>query len=457
MKNVCLSTLSKYNTDDKNNSKHKIKIAKFSGDRKNNYKPSFLKSPIIKKRLFGLSTNLKLKNKKKFTSELNSIKVIKLSTSPSFKGNTQNFFCSEQKFFYSPTMTPFKEHCSKINYIKKKKNYNCKIDNSTNLILKLKELKEIKNKRKINFFKFNQEKNNKNKSTSFENKSTNCNNTYNNLTSRHENTKEINQKEKNHNNKNLNTNKRTPIKKIEIQLDNNFKCNNNKCLYNQFSAENILNKGKDKKLFTYSFLKDIKERKFSDFIDCLDYSRIKKRNKTQSQDKKTIVNNSSYFGKSQKEKIKKKYIHEKKMRGALEYGKIIDSQRKKNNDGYINNYFYHFILNNAKKENKNEEIDNDGPLSEKRMKLKIMNSPDSFLYYIYYCIKRGLKYKEPRIFLSKMKMRDKFRYYKKDLEGLEQKANFEVFNLKKQRAIGSDARLKGRIISTNTFLDLAFG
>ena len=59
--------------------------------------------------------------------------------------------------------------------------------------------------------------------------------------------------------------------------------------------------------------------------------------------------------------------------------------------------------------------------------------------------------------LLKLDLKKRFSEYKKDLNKLEQKARFELFNLKKQRVIGNEINMKGRVISTNSFFSLAFG
>ena len=46
--------------------------------------------------------------------------------------------------------------------------------------------------------------------------------------------------------------------------------------------------------------------------------------------------------------------------------------------------------------------------------------------------------------------------YKKELNKIEQRARLELFNLQKQIVIGNEVNIKGKIISTNTFFDLAF-
>ena len=56
---------------------------------------------------------------------------------------------------------------------------------------------------------------------------------------------------------------------------------------------------------------------------------------------------------------------------------------------------------------------------------------------------------------KKLDLHRRFEEYKKDLKNIEQSARFEVFNLKKQRIIGNEVNMKGKIISTNTYFNLA--
>ena len=58
---------------------------------------------------------------------------------------------------------------------------------------------------------------------------------------------------------------------------------------------------------------------------------------------------------------------------------------------------------------------------------------------------------------KKFNLKRRFYEYKKDLNKLEQRARYELFNLKKQRVIGNEINMKGKVISTNTFFDLAYG
>ena len=58
--------------------------------------------------------------------------------------------------------------------------------------------------------------------------------------------------------------------------------------------------------------------------------------------------------------------------------------------------------------------------------------------------------------MKKLDLKRRFLEYKKDLSKLEQNARFQLFNLKKERIIGNEINMKGKINSTNTFFDLAF-
>ena len=120
------------------------------------------------------------------------------------------------------------------------------------------------------------------------------------------------------------------------------------------------------------------------------------------------------------------------------------------------------IRNNFNGKNKiiNENYKNDGFENIKEKKTyniakKLLDEPNSFLYLMFNKIKNQ-KFDEDGN-PQKMDLKKRFSEYKKDLNKLEQKARFELFNLKKQRVIGNEINMKGRVISTNTFFTLAFG
>ena len=86
---------------------------------------------------------------------------------------------------------------------------------------------------------------------------------------------------------------------------------------------------------------------------------------------------------------------------------------------------------------------------------KLIDEPSSFIYVMYNKMKRSKLRQIDN--LKKISLKNKIREYKKEIVKLEQKARYQIFNLKKQVAIGAEDTIKGKIISTNTFFDLAFG
>ena len=125
---------------------------------------------------------------------------------------------------------------------------------------------------------------------------------------------------------------------------------------------------------------------------------------------------------------------------------------------------FHLKINKIfKGENKNitsENYKNEGFESKKEIATyniakKLIDNPNSFVYLMFNKIK-GCKFDEEGNPL-KLDLKKRFNEYKKDLDKLEQKARYELFNLKKQRVIGNEIAMKGRINSTNTFFTLAFG
>ena len=54
-------------------------------------------------------------------------------------------------------------------------------------------------------------------------------------------------------------------------------------------------------------------------------------------------------------------------------------------------------------------------------------------------------------------MKEKFNYFKKDLQELENETYKEVSNLKKQLAVANKSNSRGNAKSSKCFLDLAFG
>ena len=124
----------------------------------------------------------------------------------------------------------------------------------------------------------------------------------------------------------------------------------------------------------------------------------------------------------------------------------------KKNDFNINS-----LLNQDKKilkriNKKDEKYEDKKILQTINLGKKLIDNPNSILYLIYN--KLRLQNDEEGN-LKKYNLKQRFLDYKKDINKLEESARFELFNLKKQRAIGNEVNMKGKIISTNSFFDLA--
>ena len=114
---------------------------------------------------------------------------------------------------------------------------------------------------------------------------------------------------------------------------------------------------------------------------------------------------------------------------------------------------YNYLNNNNHNENKNQEIETKKDINNQLNKL--FDNPNSFVYLMFNEMKRPKfnEFESQTSFIIKRR----FNEYKKDLNKLEQRVRYELFNLKKQRVIGNEINMKGKINSTNTFFDLAFG
>ena len=150
----------------------------------------------------------------------------------------------------------------------------------------------------------------------------------------------------------------------------------------------------------------------------------------------------------------------------------LQEKNKNNRRIKLGNSNYIFNKNSIKKEKKiepkiynliNKKEDNNiniyNKIENKKNSLtynlakELIDNPNSFVYLLYNNI-RSQKYDEegkPR----KLDLKQRFLDYKKDLNKLEQSTRFELFNLKKERAIGNEVNMKGKVISTNSFFNLA--
>lgn len=110
---------------------------------------------------------------------------------------------------------------------------------------------------------------------------------------------------------------------------------------------------------------------------------------------------------------------------------------------------------NIEENHKNEDFEDEKDRKAYNIGKKLIDNPNSFIYLMFNKLKNRQFDEEGNI--KKMDLKKRFLEYKKDLDRLEQKARFEIFNLRKERAIGNEVNMKGRIISSNTFFNLAFG
>ena len=106
-------------------------------------------------------------------------------------------------------------------------------------------------------------------------------------------------------------------------------------------------------------------------------------------------------------------------------------------------------ISNAKinKKNKQHKYHN----SYSKRELELLDNPDSFFFQLYH----GTKEIEKNYINNfKLKKDEKIREYRKFIKKDEEEANKQLFLLKKDIGIGNDEKLYGKIISSNTFLDL---
>ena len=111
------------------------------------------------------------------------------------------------------------------------------------------------------------------------------------------------------------------------------------------------------------------------------------------------------------------------------------------------------ILNTRNKNTKTEENKKKSLVSYNIIR-SLLDNPDSAIYLLFQRIKKYHFDQEGN--MKKLDLKRRFLEYKKDLNKLEQNARFQLFNLKKERIIGNEINMKGKINSTNTFFNLAF-
>ena len=150
------------------------------------------------------------------------------------------------------------------------------------------------------------------------------------------------------------------------------------------------------------------------------------------------------------------------MKSIKNYKSFIPIERKSTNKAEFDIQAYNYLNNsksnikNEKKSNKEKEDKEDTKKSLIYNKIKkLIDEPSSFVYLMYNQMQRlKLKKKEN---VKNISLKNRIREYKKNILKLGKSAQYQIFNLKKQVAIGAEDTIKGKIISTNTFFDLAFG
>ena len=183
---------------------------------------------------------------------------------------------------------------------------------------------------------------------------------------------------------------------------------------------------REKKLFTYNFVKDTQRFHCSTIF-------FKRENKNKSHNKSNF--DLAFFSNILKDDDKSNnFIKNKKLKKFLFKNKL--EINTNNNSKYKKVPNIISKLKVSKTENKkitNDDINNFNKTKiNVKLKKKLIDSPDSLFYYIYNYVNDKKNNIEQKIYYSKIDIEKKFRFYKKDLEKLEQRTNFEVYNLKRQ-------------------------
>ena len=131
----------------------------------------------------------------------------------------------------------------------------------------------------------------------------------------------------------------------------------------------------------------------------------------------------------------------------------------------LNKYNYNYSNNNNNvlsskiNENKSNNINRDNQVCEYKNKnhkdfdkkkelLKILENPNSLLNYVYNQIKEFKEHKKMLMHNRKKGLRFKFENMKNDLKKIEQKAIFQVINLRYERIPGDEINIKTNFFCT---------
>lgn len=196
-------------------------------------------------------------------------------------------------------------------------------------------------------------------------------------------------------------------------------------------------KGKENK-FTYNFIKDTKNIHYSGVLFNEDNNNKKEYESTLLS--KVIDNSkksSSKINKSLNKSSKSKTMKKK----CLTNSNLSEKMNK----------FENLKKSESTNRPKSSIISRKGLNLDKnlKLKLKLLDCPDSFMYYIFHFAKDKQKEEniKHKIYYSKLDMIKKFRYFKKGLEKLEQRTHFELFNLQRQIVPENELKLTKKFFS----------
>ena len=208
----------------------------------------------------------------------------------------------------------------------------------------------------------------------------------------------------------------------------------NRFMRSQIRQYNKTNKPKGNKL-TYNFIKDTKTLHYSTLI-------FNEENNNKRKYESTLFSNFLNYSKKTKDSLRGTSFNTN-LKSTTMKKKCVTSMNDK-----INKY------KNSKKNKgsarpKSSNLFQKGLNGDKKLKIKLIDSPDSIMHYFYYFIKdkRNEDNIKHKIYYSKVDMIKKFRYFKKGLEKIEQRTNFELFNLKRQIVPEDELKLTKKFFS----------
>ena len=237
---------------------------------------------------------------------------------------------------------------------------------------------------------------------------------------------------------------------------NKFNKNKNKSSNNfNFILDSKKNKNKNKKIFklkqnsllTYNFNKDIQKLHYSTII-------FKKKEIIKNKNivnLKNLENNftnliTDYSYKTKNNKNLRKDLIKRNTNQKLNFKSTISNKMDISEKDERNIYKTKSDNNNLYDNNVLKKIKSK---TNSKICHKLIDSPDSMFYYIFRLIKdkQNEDNLKQKIYYSKLDMTKKFRYFKKGLEKLEQRTNFEIFNLQRQIIPEQETKLTKKIIS----------